>query len=46
MAREWREGTIQATGLVTEAYLKLVGQRAVDWQSRAHFFAIASQLMP
>ena len=31
--------------LVHEAYLKLIEQRHADWQSRAHFFAIASQLM-
>lgn len=43
--REWREGALQTTALVNEAYLKLVGQRAGDWQSRAHFFAIAAQVM-
>lgn len=45
MAREWRVGALQTTALVSEAYLKLVGQRDVDWQNRAHFFAIAAQLM-
>ena len=45
MSREWRDGTIQTTGLVNEAYLKLVDQRQVDWQGRAHFFAIAAQVM-
>jgi RNA polymerase sigma-70 factor (ECF subfamily) len=45
MAREWRKGTIQTTGLVNEAYVKLVDQRAVDWQGRAHFFAIEAQVM-
>jgi RNA polymerase sigma factor (TIGR02999 family) len=45
MSREWRDGTIQTTGLVNEAYLKLVNQREVDWQGRAHFFAIAAQAM-
>ena len=45
MSREWRNGTIQTTGLVNEAYLKLVDQRQVDWQGRAHFFAIAAQVM-
>jgi RNA polymerase sigma factor (TIGR02999 family) len=45
MSRERRDGTIQTTGLVNEAYLKLVDQRAVDWQGRAHFFAIAAQVM-
>lgn len=45
MAREWRAGPMQTTALVSEAYLKLVGQRDVDWQNRAHFFAIAATLM-
>lgn len=45
MAREWRAGALQTTALVNEAYLKLVGQRDVDWQNRAHFFAIAATLM-
>jgi RNA polymerase sigma-70 factor, ECF subfamily len=45
MSRERREATIQATALVNEAYLKLVDQRAVDWHGRAHFFAIAAQVM-
>jgi RNA polymerase sigma factor (TIGR02999 family) len=43
--REWREGALQTTALVNEAYLKLVGQREGDWQNRAHFFAIAAQVM-
>ena len=37
--------TLQATALVHEAYLRLVGQRDVQWRSRAHFFAIAAQLI-
>jgi RNA polymerase sigma factor (TIGR02999 family) len=45
MGHEWRDGTLQTTGLVNEAYLKLVDQRDVDWQNRAHFFAIAAQVM-
>ena len=45
MAREWRVSMFQATALVSEAYLKLVGQRDVDWQNRAHFYAIAAQIM-
>ena len=45
MSREWRAGALQTTALVSEAYLKLVGQRDVDWQNRAHFFAIAATLM-
>lgn len=37
--------TLQATALVHEAYLRLVDQHSVDWQNRAHFFAIASEMM-
>ena len=45
LSRERRDHTLQATALVNEAYLKLAGQRGVDWQNRAHFFGIAAQLM-
>jgi RNA polymerase sigma factor (TIGR02999 family) len=45
MAREWRVSVYQTTALVSEAYVKLVDQRDVDWQNRAHFFAIAAKLM-
>jgi RNA polymerase sigma factor (TIGR02999 family) len=37
--------TLQPTALVHEAYLRLVGQREVDWQSRTHFFSLASRMM-
>jgi RNA polymerase sigma factor (TIGR02999 family) len=37
--------TLQATALVNEAYLRLVNSRQVNWQNRAHFFAISAQLM-
>jgi RNA polymerase sigma factor (TIGR02999 family) len=37
--------TLQTSALVNEAYLKLINQREVKWQNRAHFFAIASKLM-
>jgi RNA polymerase sigma factor (TIGR02999 family) len=37
--------TLNATALVHEAYLKLVDQSRVQWQSRAHFYAVASQAM-
>ncbi len=41
-----REGhTLDTSALVHEAYLKLVRQTEVEWQSRAHFFAVASQAM-
>jgi RNA polymerase sigma factor (TIGR02999 family) len=45
LARERRDGMLQTTALVNEAYLKLIDQRRVDWQNRAHFFAIAARLM-
>jgi RNA polymerase sigma factor (TIGR02999 family) len=37
--------TLQPTALAHEAYLKLVGQREVDWKSRAHFLAVAATAM-
>jgi RNA polymerase sigma factor (TIGR02999 family) len=41
-----REGhTLQTTALVNEAYLRLVDSSQVQWQNRAHFFAMAAQLM-
>jgi RNA polymerase sigma factor (TIGR02999 family) len=45
LARENRGHTLQTTALVHEAYLRLLGQRGVDWGDRAHFFAIASTMM-
>ena len=45
LIRERRDHSLCATALVHEAYLKLVDQRRVEWQNRAHFFAIAAQQM-
>jgi RNA polymerase sigma factor (TIGR02999 family) len=45
MSRERPGHTLQTTALINEAYVKLVGQRQVDWQNRAHFFGIAAQVM-
>jgi len=45
LRRERRDHTLQTTGLINEAYLKLIDQRNVKWESRTHFFAIASQAM-
>jgi RNA polymerase sigma-70 factor (ECF subfamily) len=45
MSREREGHTLQTTALVNEAYLKLIDQRNVRWQNRAHFFGIAAQLM-
>jgi RNA polymerase sigma factor (TIGR02999 family) len=44
--RSERSGhTLQPTALVHEAYLRLVDQREANWQSRAHFFGVAAQVM-
>lgn len=45
MNRERRGHTLQTSALVNEAYLRLIDQRGVHWQNRAHFFGIASQMM-
>jgi len=45
MRRERAGHTLQTTALVNEAYVRLVDAREVDWQDRAHFFAISSNLM-
>jgi RNA polymerase sigma factor (TIGR02999 family) len=45
LGRERAGHTLQATALVHEAYLKLVDQREVSWQNRAHFFGVAAQMM-
>ena len=37
--------TLQTSALVNEAYLRFAGQRKVDWQNRAHFFAVTAQVM-
>lgn len=45
LRRERQDHTLQATALVNEAYMRLVDQRDVQWQNRAHFFGIAAQIM-
>jgi RNA polymerase sigma-70 factor, ECF subfamily len=45
MQRERPGDTLQATALVHEAFLRLVDVKNVRWQDRAHFFAIAGQMM-
>src|SRR5262245_12823006 len=37
--------TLQATALVHEAYLRLIGGETITWRNRAHFFSIAAQVM-
>ena len=45
LRRERSDHTLQPTALVHEAYMRLVGQERVAWQSRAHFYGIAAQMM-
>ena len=45
LQRERPGHTLQATALVNELYLKMFGGEPVDWQDRAHFFAVAAQQM-
>jgi RNA polymerase sigma-70 factor (ECF subfamily) len=45
MQNERRNHTLQPTALVNEAYVRLVQQHDVPWQGRAHFFAVAAQVM-
>jgi RNA polymerase sigma-70 factor (ECF subfamily) len=45
LARERPGHTLQATALVNEAYLRLIGEREMRWQNRAHFIGVAAQLM-
>lgn len=45
LATERPDHTLQPTALVHEAYLRLVDQRDTEWKSRAHFLAVASQII-
>jgi RNA polymerase sigma-70 factor, ECF subfamily len=45
MRRERKGHTLQATALVNEVYLRLVDIKDVNWQDRAHFFAVSAQMM-
>src|SRR4029077_11731599 len=45
MKAERADHTLQATGLVHEAYLRLVGNGEIDWANRAHFFHAAAEAM-
>ena len=45
MARERNGHTLQSTALVNEAYQRLVDLHDINWQNRAHFFAVSAQLM-
>ena len=50
IARRYMRGeraghSLQSAALVNEAYLRLIDIKSMDWQNRAHFFAMAAQLM-
>jgi RNA polymerase sigma-70 factor, ECF subfamily len=45
LRRERPDHTLQPTALVNEAYLRLIDQRDVRWQNRAHFVGVAAQMM-
>jgi RNA polymerase sigma factor (TIGR02999 family) len=45
LRRERDAATLQPTVIVHEAYLRLMAQNSPDWQSRSHFFGVASRLM-
>src|SRR5207248_9639987 len=45
MKRERPGNSLQTTALINEVYLRLVNVEGVDWNDRAHFFAVSAQLM-
>lgn len=45
MGRERQDHTLQTSALINEAYLRLIDTRGVQWQNRAHFFAVSAQVM-
>ena len=45
MGKERPNHTLQTSALINEAFLKLVDQDETNWQNRAHFFAVAAQIM-
>lgn len=45
MARERKDHTLQASALVNEAYLRLIDLKQMQWQNRAHFFAMSARVM-
>ncbi|MEO1527400.1 MAG: sigma-70 family RNA polymerase sigma factor [Planctomycetota bacterium] len=45
MRRERKDHTLQPTALVNEAFLRLVDATRIEWQGRAHFFAVAAKMM-
>jgi RNA polymerase sigma factor (TIGR02999 family) len=45
LGRETPGHTLQPTALINEAYIRLVAWKSVEWQDRAHFFAVAAKMM-
>src|SRR5258708_21484626 len=45
LGRERKNHSMQPSSLVQEAFLRLLPDRDIDWRNRAHFFAVASQVM-
>jgi RNA polymerase sigma factor (TIGR02999 family) len=45
LGRETPGHTLQPTALINEAYVRLVAWKSVEWQDRAHFFAVAAKMM-
>ena len=45
MGRERQDHTLQASALVNEAYLRLIDLKQMQWQNRAHFFAMSARVM-
>ena len=45
LAKEHPGHTLQTSALINEAYIRLIDQTTVQWQNRAHFFAVAAQVM-
>jgi RNA polymerase sigma-70 factor (ECF subfamily) len=45
LSREQAGDTLQPTALVNEAYVRLIGWNAMEWQNRTHFYAVAAKMM-
>lgn len=45
LSRERSGHTLQATGLVNEVFLRLMGEKRADWQDRGHFYSFAARMM-
>src|SRR4029453_10524895 len=45
LRKERSDHTLQSTALVHEAYLRMIDQKNVRWQNRAHFFGVAAQMI-